>query len=271
MDGLPEYGFAGCQAGRAGTDGRVKSGGGPCGAFCKASRAGNQPGGQSVPEAARQAEAGVPPGFRIWPGLLDGAEQRALLGAVTALLAEAPPYTAHMPKSGKAMSVRMSNAGALGWYSDQAEGYRYIAHHPETGRPWPVIPDRLLGLWREYSGYGADPECCLINLYSAQARMGLHQDRDEADFSAPVLSVSLGQTAQFRLGGVRRGGPTRSFPLQSGDVMLLGGQSRLAFHGVDRIKAGSSRLLADGPLPGIARINLTLRRVTPAPSAAAES
>jgi len=224
-----------------------------------------------VPSQALRAESGATAGFRLLPGLLDGAAQRALLGEVADLLAEAPPYTAHMPKSGKAMSVRMSNAGPLGWYSDQAEGYRYIARHPGTGRPWPAIPARLLGLWREWGGYPHDPECCLINLYPAEARMGLHQDRDEADFSAPVLSVSLGQTALFRLGGLARNAPTHSFRLQSGDVMLLSGPSRLAFHGVDRILPGSSRLLDEYPLPGIARINLTLRRVTPAPSAVVES
>lgn len=101
------------------------------------------------------------------------------------------------------------------------------------------------------------PEACLINLYDAAARMGLHQDRDEAELSVPVVSLSLGDTALFRAGGLTRGGPTRSFRLASGDAMTLGGAGRLAFHGVDRIYPGSSTLLAEG-----GRINLTLRRVT---------
>jgi alkylated DNA repair protein (DNA oxidative demethylase) len=196
-------------------------------------------------------------GFRHYPGLLDRPAQQALTAAVFALLDEAPPYRAAMPKSGRPMSVAMSNAGRFGWYSDRAGGYRYIERHPQTGRPWPAIPAAALAVWRQVADWPDAPECCLINLYRDGAKMGLHQDRDEAEMTAPVVSISLGDDAVFRLGGTGRGGPTRSLKLASGDVVVLGGAARLAFHGIDRVLAGSSRLV-----PGGGRINLTLRRVT---------
>jgi alkylated DNA repair protein (DNA oxidative demethylase) len=170
----------------------------------------------------------------------------------------APLFVPRMPKTGAPFSVRLTNCGELGWVSDMA-GYRYQATHPETGKPWPPIPEILRTLWRDYAPNALPPQACLVNWYAPDARMGLHQDRDERDFSAPVLSVSLGDTAKFRLGGLRRTDPTRSFDLASGDVMLLSGSARLAFHGVDRVLAGTSLLLAR---PG--RVNLTVRRVDPA-------
>jgi alkylated DNA repair protein (DNA oxidative demethylase) len=188
-------------------------------------------------------------------GYLDRPAQRALAAAIAAVLESAPLYTARMPRSGKLLSVRMSNCGALGWISDEA-GYRYTPTHPETGRPWPPIPAMLLKAWRDLAGYPHPPEACLINFYGPGARMGLHQDRDEQNFSAPVLSLSLGDTGQFRIGGLRRNDPTGSVLLQSGDAMLLAGAARLAFHGVDRVLAGTSTLLPQG-----GRFNLTLRRV----------
>ena len=154
------------------------------------------------------------------------------------------------------MSVRMTNCGPLGWVTDE-RGYRYEPAHPETGEPWPPIPGLLLKAWSELAGYPHPPEACLVNVYGPEARMGLHQDRDEADFFAPVLSLSLGDTCLFRIGGLTRGGPTRSLRLASGDALVLGGEARLAFHGVDRIMPGTSTLLREG-----GRINLTLRRVT---------
>ena len=199
----------------------------------------------------------IAPGVRHYPGLLDRAGQAALRDEIAAVLAAAPPFVPRMAKTGKPFSVRMSNCGALGWVSDQRGGYRYQPTHPETGAPWPPMPGRLLALWAALAPGAPPPEACLINLYDAAARMGLHQDRDEAELSAPVVSLSLGDTALFRVGGAARGGPTRSFRLASGDAMTLGGPGRLAFHGVDRIFPGSSTLLADG-----GRINLTLRRVT---------
>lgn len=201
--------------------------------------------------------AALPEGFRLYSGLLDRPAQQGLANAVQDLLARAPVYHATMPKSGRPMSVAMTNAGRLGWYSDRAGGYRYVERHPQTGRPWPAIPAAALAIWRQVAGYPHGPECCLVNLYRDAAKMGLHQDRDEAALDAPVVSISLGDDALFRLGGTSRGGATRSLKLASGDVLVLGGAARLAYHGIDRILPGSSRLIAGG-----GRINLTLRRVT---------
>jgi alkylated DNA repair protein (DNA oxidative demethylase) len=194
-------------------------------------------------------------GLELRPGYLDRASQEALLATVRDAIRQAPLFTPTMPRSGKPFSVRMTNCGPLGWVSD-ASGYRYQPTHPDTGRPWPSMPDLALRAWRDLAGYGPPPEACLINVYAPTARMGLHQDRDEQDFSAPVLSLSLGDTCLFRIGGTSRGDPTRSFRLASGDAVVLGGPARLAFHGVDRIMPGTSTLLPEG-----GRINLTLRRV----------
>jgi len=196
------------------------------------------------------------PGATLMPGYLARDAQQRLLADIDAVLRAAPLYWPRMPKSGKPMSVRMSNCGPLGWVTDEA-GYRYQPTHPETGISWPPMPEMLLAAWRDLSDYPAAPEACLINHYGPDARMGLHQDRDEQDFSAPVVSLSLGDTCVFRLGGTRRADPTRSLRLASGDALVLAGDARLAFHGVDRILPGTSTLLAQG-----GRINLTLRRVT---------
>lgn len=162
-----------------------------------------------------------------------------------------------MPGTGKPMSVKMTNCGALGWMTDKERGYRYQPTHPFTGKPWPPIPVELIDLWQSLAGYPKPPEACLVNFYSDDAKMGLHQDRDENDLQAPVLSISLGNTCLFRVGGLDRKDGTGSFRLSSGDVVILGGEGRLAFHGVDRIYPGTSTLLKNG-----GRINLTLRRVT---------
>lgn len=197
-----------------------------------------------------------PQGFRHLPGHLDPAAQGALLAEVLTAVEGPGWYQPTMPRSGRPLSVAMGNLGPLGWVSD-AKGYRYQARHPDTGRPWPPIPPSLLALWEAVTGWPVPPEACLVNRYRDGARMGLHQDRDEADLAAPVLSVSLGDDALFRLGGTSRRGPTRSLTLASGDLVVLGGAARLCFHGVDRILPGSSALV-----PGGGRINLTLRRVT---------
>lgn len=199
----------------------------------------------------------LPDGVRHYPEHFDLEAQQALLEDVRHVVRQAPLYVPTMPRTGKPMSVRMTNCGTLGWVTDRQRGYRYQATHPETAAPWPKIPSMLLDLWREVSAYPHPPEACLVNFYSADARMGLHQDRDETDFSAPVVSVSLGDDCLFRIGGVRRADATTSLRLRSGDVIVLGGQSRLAYHGVDRIYAGTSMLLKNE-----GRINLTLRRVT---------
>lgn len=196
-------------------------------------------------------------GVALHPARLGPADQQALLGALREAARVAPPYRPRMPRTGQIWSTMQTNLGALGWVSDE-KGYRYEPVHPVTGEPWPPIPDLLLGLWADLAGYAAPPECCLVNVYRGEkARMGLHQDRDEAATDAPVLSISLGDTCLFRLGGFARSDKTKSFRLASGDVLLLGGPSRMRFHGVDRIVPGSSQLIEGG-----GRLNLTLRRVT---------
>ena len=195
-------------------------------------------------------------GFRLYPGHLDAKAQQGLLASVRDVLKTAPLFRPRMPKSGRPFSVRMANCGPLGWVSDES-GYRYQPTHPDTGEPWPLMPAPLIGLWSDLARDSDPPQACLINFYDSAAKMGLHQDRDEADFDAPVISISLGDCCLFRLGGHKRSGPTRSIRLGSGDVLVLGGAARLAFHGVDRIYPGTSRLLPEG-----GRINLTLRRVT---------
>jgi DNA oxidative demethylase len=195
-------------------------------------------------------------GLRFHPGYLGHGGQVELLAALRQIFAVAPLFTPRMPRSGRPMSVRMSNCGPLGWISDET-GYRYAATHPLTGRPWPPIPAALLAIWNELGRYPHPPQACLINYYGPEAKMGLHQDRDEADFDAPVVSLSLGDSCLFRIGGKNRGDPTRSLRLDSGDIIILADGDRLAFHGVDRIHPDTSPLLTEG-----GRINLTLRRVT---------
>ena len=195
--------------------------------------------------------------MNYFPGSLDAAAQAALLAEIRRLIAQAPLFTPTMPRSGKPMSVRMTNCGPLGWVTDKQRGYRYQPTHPETGKPWPPIPGLLLDLWNELARYPAPPQACLVNYYAGSAKMGLHQDKDEEDFAAPVLSVSLGDTGIFRVGGRSRKDPTQKFELKSGDVVVLSGEDRLAYHGIDRILSCTSDLLAEG-----GRFNLTLRRVT---------
>lgn len=180
-----------------------------------------------------------------------------------------------MPRTGKPFSVRMTNCGPLGWVSDR-DGYRYQSNHPETGAPWPPIPETASRAWDALAHYVAPPEACLVNLYDPGARMGLHQDRDEDDIAAPVVSLSLGATALFRYGGLKRTDPTRSIRLASGDALVMGGASRLIHHGVDRLIDEPPQLFADDHraedgrlgatlsrfLPTGGRCNLTLRRVT---------
>jgi len=199
----------------------------------------------------------LPEGVHHIPNYLGRDEQEALVEAIRDVVAQASLYQPAMPRTGKPLSVRMTNCGTLGWVTDKERGYRYQPHHPVTGDPWPPIPEKLLRIWEALSGYPHPPEACLVNFYTADAKMGLHQDRDEANLAAPVLSISLGDSCLFRIGGSAREDRTASFRLNSGDVVVLGGEGRLAFHGVDRIYPDTSPLLRNG-----GRINLTLRRVT---------
>lgn len=192
-------------------------------------------------------------GFELFKAYLSQTDQLDFVNDLRAI-AKAAPMRAPVTRTGKPMSVKMTSAGRVGWISDR-RGYRYEPKHPD-GMAWPPIPDRILTLWSNITGLTRQPDCCLINYYGEGARMGLHQDKDEVDFSYPVLSISLGDDGLFRMGGTERGGKTQSVWLTSGDVMVMGGAARLAYHGVDRIRFGSSSLLPDG-----GRINVTLRVV----------
>lgn len=202
-------------------------------------------------------QTSLPPGVSYLPGCLDPGQQRALLADLRRIIAAAPLYIPTMPRSGQPMSVRMTNCGTLGWVTDKELGYRYQPHHPVTGEPWPPMPAVLVDIWKDAGGYPAHPEACLVNYYTGQARMGSHRDSDEADHSAPVVSVSLGDDAVFHVGGPKRSDSKARIVLRSGDVLVLGGPSRMAYHGIDRLLPGTSTLLPEG-----GRFNLTLRRVT---------
>lgn len=192
-------------------------------------------------------------GFKVFKGLLDEAAQVEMLEELRKVAREAPPFTPQTPY-GKPMSVQLTSAGKYGWFSDRA-GYRYVPRHPD-GQAWPPIPGSVMRVWRELVSQDRAPDCCLINFYGEGARMGMHQDRDEADYSWPVLSLSLGDEGLFRIGNTTRGGKTESLWLSSGDAVVMGGEARLTYHGVDRIRFRSSSLLPNG-----GRINLTLRVV----------
>ena len=190
-------------------------------------------------------------GVTVWPGLLNRVAQEAMVAHLRRVAGTAP-FRQYETPGGRRMSVRMTAAGALGWVTDRS-GYRYDAAQPD-GRAWPTIPDSVLDVWRQVSGVDRMPDSCLVNFYGEGTKMGMHQDRDEADTGWPVVSISLGDEALFRVGGAERGGPTKSVWLRSGDVAVLAGAARLAYHGIDRIRFRSSDLL-----PGGGRINVTLR------------
>jgi alkylated DNA repair protein (DNA oxidative demethylase) len=180
----------------------------------------------------------------------------ALLAAVDAITARAP--FRHMEtRRGLRMSVAMSNCGTLGWVSDR-RGYRYSPHDPESGKPWPAMPRVFATLARQAAGQAGfaefAPDACLVNRYEPGTRLSLHQDRDERDFDAPIVSVSLGLPATFLFGGAARGDRVQRVPLRHGDVVAWGGASRLFHHGV--------LPLADGvhPALGARRVNLTFRK-----------
>ncbi|TCO73486.1 alpha-ketoglutarate-dependent dioxygenase AlkB family protein [Rhodovulum euryhalinum] len=204
-------------------------------------------------QSGRPAPGLVVRGVELYPGWLDPPAQQAMVEALRAVVAAAPLFQPET-RFGRKMSVRMTSAGRFGWVSDR-RGYRYAPMHP-SGGAWPPIPAPVLAVWDAITGLDRRPDCCLLNYYAEGARMGMHQDRDEADFGWPVLSISLGDQALFRIGNLDRGGSTESLWLSSGDVLVMGGEARLVHHGIDRVRAGSSTLL-----PGGGRINLTLRVV----------
>ena len=199
-----------------------------------------------------------PDGFAHYSGYFSPAQQQSLIDAVKAGVASAPFFIPRMPRTGQPLSVVMSNFGPLGWVTDKDKGYRYQALHPKTHMPWPDMPPLLLDMWRDVADFPAPPEAGLINWYREGNKMGAHIDNDEQEARAPVVSVSLGDPAMFRMGGPKRGGPTAGLKLFSGDVVVMGGESRFCYHSVSRIFYGTSALVPRG-----GRINLTLRRVTP--------
>ena len=199
----------------------------------------------------------LPKGVHWIPGFLDKDQQLEIVNEIREVIKISPLFHPQMAHTGRPFSVAMGNCGSHGWVSDKSGGYRYQSHHPVTGNPWPQIPDKLIKIWNEIACYAKPPQACLINYYNDNAKMGLHQDKDEEDFDAPVVSLSFGDTCLFRIGAQTRRAKTTSIKLKSGDAVILSGPSRLAFHGVDKIYRDTSTLLKNG-----GRINLTLRRVT---------
>jgi len=199
-----------------------------------------------------------PSGFKHYPTYFSPAQQEILIESVKAGVFQAPFYQPTMPRTGAPLSVVMSNFGPLGWVTDKESGYRYETVHPKTGQPWPDLPDLLGNLWDDVTDFPARPEACLINWYKEDkaSKMGMHVDNDENDLRAPVVSVSLGDPAMFRIGGPQRGGRTKGIKLFSGDVVVLAGKARLCHHGVSKVFYGESALVPKG-----GRINLTMRRV----------
>jgi len=183
-------------------------------------------------------------------------QEVAWLNTVASLTAQAPLQRMTVP-GGKLMSVGLSNCGAFGWISD-SRGYRYEALNPQSQSPWPAMPEywqRSASAWAREAGFDCfEPDACLINEYQWGAKMGLHQDRDERDFTQPIVSVSLGMSAVFQFGGLRRTDLIQKVVLEHGDVVVWGGVDRLRFHGIASVRAGSH------PLTGARRINLTFRR-----------
>jgi len=201
---------------------------------------------------------GFPIGFKHYPAYFSHAKQQALIECVKAAALQAPFFQPTMPRTGTPLSVVMSNFGSLGWVTDKEKGYRYEPVHPKTTAPWPDLPDLLGTLWDAVTDFPVRPEACLINWYKEDkaSKMGMHVDNDENDLRAPVVSVSLGDPAMFRIGGPKRGGSTQGLKLFSGDVVVLAGESRLCHHGVSKVYYGESALVPRG-----GRINLTMRRV----------
>jgi alkylated DNA repair protein (DNA oxidative demethylase) len=209
---------------------------------------------QDEREAARRDLA---PGAVMLRGFALAAE--AELKLAVAAVAAAAPFRNMKTPGGFTMSVAMTNCGRLGWVSTQ-RGYRYAEHDPDTGAPWPAIPAAMLELARgaaDAAGFsGFEPDACLVNRYEPGARLTLHQDKDERDFSQPIVSVSLGVPAVFLFGGSKRKERPLRLDLFHGDVVVFGGPSRLRYHGVAPLKT------AHHPFAGQARINLTLRRAS---------
>jgi DNA oxidative demethylase len=195
-------------------------------------------------------------GFHHLPGFFSLEQQRELLSSCRAIARVSPLFTPVMPGSGAKFNYQMTNCGDWGWISD-IKGYRYTREHPVTGEPWAAIPEIIrtsaMNLAEAY-GYSLLPQTCLINYYPAGGKLGLHQDNSEKNQTAPIISFSLGDDAVFLIGGLRRSDPTKEIVLRSGDALIMGGEARMAFHGVKKILPKTSNFLRHG-----GRINLTIR------------
>ena len=201
----------------------------------------------------------LPDGFTLRRGFVGAEEQAQLFAALAGVVAAAPP-SQHRTKGGGTFSAALTNCGQVGWWSD-TRGYRYVATSPLTGLVWPPIPgvfiefiQRLMAEtpWPDFA-----PDACLINYYTTGAKMGLHQDKDEADFAQPIITVCLGDAADFLVGGFARADKPVAFRVASGDVLVMGGASRMRFHGVRKVHTGTS------PVAGLnGRYSLTFRKAT---------
>ena len=211
----------------------------------------------TLPFADQSPAPALPEGLSLFSGVVDLPGQRRLFVALEEVLKAAPPIQ-NRTKGGGQTSAAMTNCGDVGWWSD-AKGYRYTAASPATGLPWPPIPKAFSELiqvvtaksqWPDFR-----PDACLINWYGAGAKMGLHQDRDEADFFQPIVTVCLGDSADFMVGGFARSDKATALKVHSGDVLIMGGASRMRFHGIRKIYPGTSPLAEI-----VGRYSLTFRK-----------
>ncbi len=191
-------------------------------------------------------------GLEYYPNALNKELISKVTKQINIIFKAAPLYQPTMPKTGNKFSVKMTNCGKYGWVSDK-KGYRYQETHPNTQKNWPPIPEELLNIWKKYTTLTINPDCCLINLYDENAKMGLHQDNDEEDFSYPVLSISIGADALFQIGGLKRNEKSSSLKLRNGDILIMKEKSRLIYHGISKIYPNEKFK---------ERINLTFRKVT---------
>ena len=191
-------------------------------------------------------------GIDYFPRFLNKEVLDDILQDIEGAVKLAPFLTPTMPKTGKSFSVKITNMGDFGWVSDKKDGYRYQKYHPVNNRKWPKISNNIIEIWQKLTGLEVKPDCCLINYYDLNAKMGLHIDNDEKNFSYPVLSISIGASALFRFAGLKRSDPSKSIKLHNGDVIILSGPARLIYHGIDKIYKDTNMDY---------RINLTLRKI----------
>lgn len=198
-------------------------------------------------------------GFFLFKSKLTKVAQQEILAAARVIVRQAPLFRPAMPGSGQPFNYAMTNCGDLGWVADK-DGYRYQEDHPNTGKGFPAMPQVIreltIDLAKETGNDDFYPESCLLNFYSKGAKLGLHQDITENNLSAPIISISLGDTGIFVLGGKHRTDKTKQYIIQSGDCIVMSGESRMYFHSFKGIVPNTSSLLKNG-----GRLNLTIRQV----------